>query len=141
MISIGISKVSPVGKKSRLGISVRTTARCQGKSPAQDVDEAEAQTTVVEHIGQARSAQVDVHQERALSGTAQVAARFSAVVLLPSPGLALVTRIVVRAREAPRCPAGWRGDCGRRRPPANRVRPESKDGRLGARLMSAESEE
>ena len=92
-----MSRVSPVGMKSRLGISVWRTVRCQGSSPrstsTKPVD-LRRRIGLDEDVGQAGPAQVDVQEQGPLARPAQVAARLSAVVLLPSPALALVTNSV-----------------------------------------------
>ncbi len=94
---MGMSRVSPVGMKSRLGISVWRTVRCQGKSPrrtstrpwAPSVPSASTKTSA--RLGRRRS----TSKRRVRSpARAQVAARLSEVVLLPSPALALVTKSV-----------------------------------------------
>ena len=93
-ISIGIARVSPVGMKSRLGISVWRTVRCQGSSPRSTSTSPWTSAPGLgldEDLGQAGPAEVDVQEQGPLAGLAQVAARFRAVVLLPSPALALVT--------------------------------------------------
>ena len=71
-ISIGIDRVSPVGMKSRFGISVCRTVRCQGSSPRRTSMSPWTSAAVLiidEDLGQARPAEVDVQEQGPLAGS------------------------------------------------------------------------
>ena len=99
-----MSRVSPVGMKSRLRhVGVADASAARGARP-EDVDQAEHRLVLVARgktsarLGRRRSTSISRVRSPA---RAQVAARFRAVVLLPSPALALVTsRVTIGPRRS-----------------------------------------
>ena len=83
--------------------SVRTTVRCQGRSPLSTstrprFESSSSSRKTPPRLGRRRSTSIRSVRSPA---RAQVAARFSAVVLLPSPALALVTsRVTIGPRRS-----------------------------------------